>query len=335
MKKRAILTVVFGFFLATFGTYNAAEAAKVLRFAMFFPPDYYITQGFYRMADRVKAETNGELEIKVFPAGQLGSYEQTFQEVMRGTIDMAGNYPTARFNKKFEVGSFPGLVKDFDEFRKLVEKESPFTEFMEKAYDECDVVYVGSFPEALMGCSVAKGKDIPDPFVAKSKGRVARVEPIAAKREWYVEMGFGVATVPFAEIFSSMQTGIVDCNTGSGPEIAYLTLRDTLGSFVQYNNVAATNDFVVSKKAWNGLTDDQKRIVEKAFEAEMDAVFKDVVDSHNKYIDAMKQDGIAVIDPTEAEKDYMAKLAYEKIWPKYYELVDKEIFENIVKYVSQ
>lgn len=335
MKKRLIAGTVCGLLFALFAFCNTAQAAKVYRFAMFFPPDYYITEGFYRMADRVKADTNGEVEIKIFPAGQLGSYEQAFQEVMRGTIDMAGNYPTARFNKKFEVGSFPGLVSGFDQFGKLVEKDSPFTKFMAKAYDECDVVYVGSFAEALMGCSVAKGKDIPDPFVASQKGRVARVEPIAAKREWYVAMGFGVATVPFAEIFSSMQTGIIDCNTGSGPEYAYLTLRDTLGSFVQYNNVAATNDFVISKKAWNDMDEKTREIIIKAFEDEKPNVLKAAEDSHNNFIAAMKKDGIKVIDPTDAEKAYMTKIANEQIWPKYYDLVDKTIFEDIVKYVNQ
>lgn len=335
MKKRILLSLVFGLLFATFTTNGAAEAAKVLRFAMFFPPDYYITKGFYRMAETVKKETNGEIEIKVFPAGQLGSYEQTFQEVMRGTIDMAGNYPTARFNKKFEVGSFPGLTKDFKEFKRLIAKDSPYTKVMKEAYTECGVVYIGSFPEAMMGCAVAKGKDIPDPFVAQSKGRVARVEPIAAKREWYVQMGFQVATVPFAEVFSSLQTGIIDCNTGAGPETSYLTLRDTLGSFVQYNNVVATNDFVVSKKAWDSLDQKTRGIIEKAFEAEVDKVFKDVVDSHNKYIAAMKKDGIKVIDPTEAQKDFMAKLAYEKIWPKYYSLVDKKVFDDIVAFVQK
>lgn len=231
MKKRMLLHIAFGLLLAAFTTNAPAEAARVLRFAMFFPPDYYITKGFYRMAETVKRETNGEIEIQVFPAGQLGSYEQTFQEVMRGTIDMAGNYPTTRFNKKFEVGSFPGLTKNFNEFRKLISENSPYTKFMKEVYAECGVVYIGSFAEAMMGCAVSKGKDIPDPFAAKSKARVARVEPIAAKREWYVQMGFQVATVPFAEVFSSLQTGIIDCNTGSGPEMAYLTLKGHAGFF--------------------------------------------------------------------------------------------------------
>lgn len=97
----------------------------------------------------------------------------------------------------------------------------------------------------------------------------------------------------------------------------------------------ATNDFVISKKLWDSLDLKTRNIIEKAFEAEIDNVFKDVVDSHNKYVAAMKKDGIKVIDPTEEQKEFMAKLAYEKIWPKYYSLIDKKIFDDIVAFVQK
>ncbi len=333
--KKFLLSIVLGVVLVGFAMNDRAEAAKTLRLATIFPPDYYVTQGYYRMADRIKADTNGEIEIKIFPANQLGSYEQAFQEVMRGTIDMAGNYPTTKFNKKFEIASFPGMVKNFAEFQRLVSKNSPFSKMVKSIYEEVGVTYVGSFPDALMGCQVAKGKDIVEPFVAKNKARVARVVPVASYRAWYLEMGYQIATVPYAEVFSSLQTGIIDCDTGAGPEAVYQTNRDVVGSFIQYNNIAATNDFVVNKKLWASFDNKTREIIERAFEAEVSSVFRDAEGSHNKYIKEMKDYGIKVIDPTPAQRDYMAKLAREKVWPKFYNLIDKKVLDDIVSYVNK
>ena len=39
---------------------------------------------------------------------------------MRGTIEIMGNYATSRFNKKFEIASYPGMVTGFADVAKLI-----------------------------------------------------------------------------------------------------------------------------------------------------------------------------------------------------------------------
>ena len=335
MKKKLFICMVLGIIFVGFAMNNSAEAARTLRLASLYPADFYVTQGYYRMAERIKAETNGEIEIQIFPANQLGSYEQAFEEVIRGTIDMAGNYPTTRFNRRFEIGSFPGLVKNFDEFRKMVSMDSPFSKLVKNVYEEAGCTYVGSFTAELMGAQIAKGKDIAEPFVARNKQRTVRVVAVASYRDFYREMGYQITFVPYAEIFSSLQTGVIDGDVGSGPETVYLTNRDVVGSFIQYNNIAATNDLVINTKLWESFDDKTRDIIERAFEAEQDNVYRDARDSHDKYIEEMKTFGIKVVDPTPEESDYMAELAYEKIWPKYYDMFEKEVLDEIVEYVGK
>lgn len=311
-----------------------AEAAKTYRLSICFPPDYFVTQAYQRMADKISKDTNGEVKIKIFPANQLGNYEQAFQEVIRGTIDMSGNYVTPRFNKKFEIASFPYLVSSYSDCGKLVSKKSPFYKLMKDTYDETGVVYIGSFTEAINTLALTKGKEVDKPFAPGNKGRTVRVEPTAAKREWYVAAGYQVATVPYAELFTAMQTGIVDGNTGAGTETTYTVLRDVVGSYIQYNNVVAFNDFIISKKAWHSFDKKTQEIIINAFEIEFLNNLKEAEESHEKYLKLLKDSGVKIYTPTKAENEVLAKIAYDKVWPKYYDIYGKKTFDDIIEFMK-
>ena len=77
---------------------------------------------------------------------------------------------------------------------------------MKEIYEkDCGVVYLGSFFEAFMTTAMAKGKDVADPFNPNTnKKRIIRVVPVPAWREWFLAMGYQIATIPFAEVFSTI-----------------------------------------------------------------------------------------------------------------------------------
>lgn len=336
MSKR-IITII-GFFVMMFVFIGSADAAvKKVRFSIFHTPDFFLTEAYARIIDKVNEECRDEIEITLYPASQLGGYEQVFQEVMRGTIEMCGNYPTSRFSKKFDMGSMPGLSGSDEDVRRLLLKSSPFTEFMKDTYEkDCKVVYLGSFFEAYMTTAMAKDKEVVAPFTPEvNKKRVIRVVPVPVWREWFLGMGYQIATIPYAEVFSSMQTGIIDGNSGSGPEAAYKTLRDVMGSLVEFNTPFVTNDFVVNKKVWESFSPKVRNSITNAFEGEQEKVFRLGVESHAKYIKAMKDDGIKVISPTPKDVEAMTAVAKDKAWPIAYKAMGKEIFVEIENYLKK
>ena len=86
MRKLALtlltLLVVVGFMVSP-------AMAKVVRLALNSPPwsgDYVSTM---EMAKVVKEKTNGAIEIKVFPSGQLGDMMSQLQQIQGGTLEMS------------------------------------------------------------------------------------------------------------------------------------------------------------------------------------------------------------------------------------------------------
>jgi len=314
----------------------AAEAQPLkLRFSGLFPPGSFLTEGYEKFARIMKERTNGEVEIRVFPSSQLGSYENVFQEVIRGTVDMEGNYATPRFNKKFDIQTLPFIVKDFKELNALLEPESPFAKFFAMAYEECGVVYIGSVIDGIQGAAISKGKTVTTPFTTDTKKMTVRVEATPPKREWYMAMGYQVATLPRTEVFSSMQTNVINGNTGDSPEAVFLELRDAVGSYITYDCVFALNDYVISKKAWEALGEKNQKIMREAFAEVAKWTNAEAERSHNQYIAEMKEFGIEVIEPTQNEREFMAKLARDTIWPKYSDTFSKELMDSIVAYITK
>jgi len=334
---RQLISITSLFLLVFVFTSTADAAARQVRLSIFHSPDFFLTEAYARIVDRVNKECKGEIEITLYPANQLGSYEQVFQEVMRGTIEMCGNYPTSRFSKKFDIASMPGLARDANDVKKLLLKDSPFTKYLKEIYEkDCGVVYLGSFFEAFMTTAMAKGKDVADPFNPNTnKKRIIRVVPVPAWREWFLAMGYQIATIPFAEVFSSMQTGIIDGNSGSGPEAAYKTLKDVMGSLIEFNTPFVTNDFVINKNVWKSFSPKVRNSITKAFEDEQNKVFVQAVESHKKYIKAIKDAGIKVVSPTPKDAEVMVKVAKEKAWPVAYKVMGKEIFIEIQNYLKK
>ena len=336
MKKRnSMLAVAVVCLMALFVIGDAAEAVQKLKLAAHYPAGYYVNNGFRRVAERIKKDTNGKVDIQIYESGQLGGYEQAFQEVMRGTIDMTTNFPTPRFNKKFEIAGTPSLASGFDELEKLFERKSPYHKFMEAAYKECSVVYIGSFVDTFMGASMRKGKTIANPFDGSNKEFLMRVLPVNAVRKWYSAMGYQLATVPYAEVFSSMQTGVLDGDSGSGPEGVYLAFKDATGSYIEYQNMFVMLDFVISEKAWKSFDDKTKKIVIAAFDAERESVIKEAKKSYNDYLEKMKKEGIKVISPTKAELAYMDEVARKESWPVCIKYTGKQVFDDIQKYLGK
>ena len=92
VSKRFILLTLVAMFCAfsLTGIVQPAEAAPVvLKFAGQNPPEHFATVSMNEIAKEVAQKTNNRVQIKVFPANQLGDYSLVYEELIRGTVEMA------------------------------------------------------------------------------------------------------------------------------------------------------------------------------------------------------------------------------------------------------
>jgi len=190
----------------------AAEKIYNLRLAtVVTAPHPWITAANF-MAKEIENRTNGHVKISVHPSSSLGTDQTTIDEMRMGTIDfvIGGTSPASAFIPEFKILSLPYLFSDYGKFRKATSNNSPVFKYFQKAYvrRKLGIILLAMGGGGIRDCSnnlrpIFKPSDM--------KGMKMRVpgNPIATK-VWSTT-GAIPTPLPWKEIYSAIQTGVVNC----------------------------------------------------------------------------------------------------------------------------
>lgn len=122
---------------------SAAAPRVVLKFAHVMATDH----AYHLMAEKFKEElealSNGQVEVQIFPAGQLGNERDLVEGLQIGTIDVSTvtSALTAGFVPGFQVFSLPFLFRDFDHLFMIM--DGPMGEQLEQEMLQAGLVKLG------------------------------------------------------------------------------------------------------------------------------------------------------------------------------------------------
>ena len=213
------------------------------------------------VADEVAAE-NVELDIKIFPSKSLFKPREQYRPLSRGQLDMTvfplsyagGQQPS------FNLTLMPGLVKNHDHAARL--SSSPFMAALQEKMAEDDVmVLVHGY---LAGGFVGKEKCITSP------SDVAGLQTRAAGKSFeqmLVGAGASIASMASSEIYSAMQTGVLDAaNTSSASFVSY-RIFEQVACYTPASDIALWflyQPLLMNKSTFEGLSEEQKSALLKA-----------------------------------------------------------------------
>jgi TRAP-type C4-dicarboxylate transport system substrate-binding protein len=158
--------------------------------------------------ENVETESDGQIEVQLFPANQLGQIPATVDGVMFGTIEVTA--PASGFfvniDKRFEVFDVPGLFADLNQAQDVL--SDPETLARISSYGEqSGVSIIAAFPHGPLGLLSVEGvRTLGD--IEGQKIRVAGPTPLHIAP--YVAFGAAPLSMPLGEVLPGMQTGTVD-----------------------------------------------------------------------------------------------------------------------------
>jgi len=270
------------------------------------------------VADEVAAADVG-LEIKIFPSKSLFKPREQYRPLSRGQLDMtvfplsyAGGQQPA-----FNLTLMPGLVKNHDHAARL--SRSPFMEALEAKMAEDDVmVLVHGY---LAGGFVGKDKCITKPE------DVAGLQTRAAGKSFeqmLVGAGASIASMASSEIYSAMQTGVLDAaNTSSASFVSY-RIFEQVKCYTPASDVALWflyQPLLMNKSTFEGLTDAQQTALLNAA-AKAEAFYLDEAKKQDAAsVEVFRQAGVEIADMT--PEDFLAwqTLAQETSYKAFVESV--------------
>lgn len=260
------------------------------------------------VADEVAA-ADVDLEIRIFPTQSLFKAREQYTPLSRGQLDMtvlplsyAGGQQPA-----YNLTLMPGLVKNHDHAARL--NESPFMGAIEETLAGDDVmVLVHGY---LAGGFAGKEKCITGPD--DMEGLQTRAAGKAFE-QMLAGAGASIASMASSEIYSAMQTGVLDAaNTSSSSFVSY-RIYEQVACYTPPGDYALWfmyQPLLMNKSTFEGLSEDQQAALlagsEKAQAFYLDEAKKEDAESRRVFDEA----GVEIADMTEGEFKAWQALAKE------------------------
>lgn len=253
----------------------------------------------HKMVEIIKTEVEKAgvgLEVKIYPSKSLYKPKEQWSPLTTGQLDISAfplAYAASR-HPEFDATLMPGLVKNHEHAKRL--NDSEFMKDIKKIIEDAGVIVISD--AWLAGGFASKKKCILNP--EDMKGQVTRA---AGKAFELMLQGAGasIASMPSSEIYTGMQTGVLDAaNTSSGSFVSYriyeqvkcLTAPGKHALWFMYEPI------LMSKKSFDKLNDEQKKAILAAGQAAEDYFFEQAKKLDDVMVDTFKKAGVKVVEMT-------------------------------------
>ncbi len=201
---------------------NAQEVT--LRSADIHPDGYPTVEAVIYMGKLVEERTGGRIKIQVMNNATLGTEKDTIEQTRFGVIDM-NRVNTAPFNNlvpETQVLGLPFLFRSVDHMHKVV--DGPIGDEILTAFEAHGLVGL-AFYDSGARSFYSTNKTIKT--VEDLKGMKIRVQQSDMWIAIMEAFGANATPMPFGEVYSSLQTGVVDAAENNWP--SYEVLRPLRG----------------------------------------------------------------------------------------------------------
>jgi TRAP-type C4-dicarboxylate transport system substrate-binding protein len=282
--------------------------------------------------------SQGRIKIDFYPAAQLGSWEEAYGHLIRGTIDVASTNLTApTWDPRLQALTMPCLYSDFEAAREAWSTGGFVYELAQDLDRQIGLMNLGPIIGGWDTLVFAKpiNFDPGDPDSDK-KGTLIRYMGGSEVHRLYLERyGFAVTTVPWADLYMALQTGVVDGYVGGAAEDAWNTFRDVAKSIYLNRYRVFGSAFLMNLDLWESLPPDIQDLVFSSFQKQSKAAFDRQLAKELEVVGAMKSAGWQVKETTKAEWDVLAGIAYAEVWPKLAPTIGRATTERLLAQIQQ
>ena len=276
--------------------------------------------------EKVEAETNGGLVLDIYANGTLGDYMTVFDEVMLGTIDMSLQSLASTYDKRLDMFTMPYLFSNSEEAKKVCVRGANSYEYLAKVLSDLDIKLLGYYCLGYTGTTATfYDPNYFDPTVKKDE--IIRSYPSDSNRLTVEAFNFPCVTMNFSEVYTSLQTGVVQASFGNIPQQAYDNWRD-ICSYYYYDKATSEHyEFLINQDKWNSLPEEYQQILDDACAEACLNSFDEAGENGEEYMDAMRDFGMEVITISDEEMETFAAQIREIVWPEMAEGMGEEVLE--------
>lgn len=296
MKKFALAAAL----IASVGFAGAVQAADLtLRISLQLPMKSHLGQNLLMFKQEVEEKSNGDIEVQIYDSAQLYKDKEVPAAVGSGAIEMGVASLTRYVGDVPAVDIFyqPFVFDSEEKVRKAVAKGSPVRGPLDEAIADtgATVLWWQAYGGAIM-----LSKDEPLHGPEDLEGKKVRVFG-KTLGDFVTSAGGAPTLVSGSEQYIAYQRGTVDVGMTGVSGVKSRQLWEVMDNITVTNHADIEFIVVVNTDFWNGLSDEQRDIINAAaMNAEAD-VRDRMSDIEAAAYSAAEEEGMTVYRPTDAE----------------------------------
>ena len=315
MQRRKTLALLGALAAPALIPTRARAAKTVFKFANSNAPDHPLNVRLKEAAGVIREQTNGDVEIRIFPAGQLGGDVDVLSQLRSGAVDfftlsglILSNYipVTAIHGVGFAFKDYDVIWKALDgdlgnHLRQQIANAGLYA--FDKNWDDGFTQFFSST------------KPINTP--ADLQGFKLRVPASPLFVSLFKTLGASPAAINWSETYTALQTKVVD---GLGQSYINMVASKVyeVQKYCSVVNFSWNGFFLLSNGAkWKAIPDAQKDIISKAFNEAAVKQRADVARLNGDLKNELVKHGIVFATPDTAPfRDVLQKGGYYTEWKK-------------------
>lgn len=239
-----------------------APAKRIIKLSTKFVEDEQTAKSLHIVAEKINARLKDSLEIEVFTGGQLPIGKDSMEQVVSGAnwISVDGLNFLGDYVPDYNAIVGPMLYNTFDEYLAMTKSDlvkELNLEAEKKGIKVLSLDYLFGFRSMLTEKEIRVPADL--------RGMKIRVPNSQLYMLTLEAMGANPTPLPFTEVYSGIQQRVVDGLEGSLMTIYGTKIYEVRKQISLTNHLLGVSSVVISKKVWDELTDEQRKVIEEEF----------------------------------------------------------------------
>lgn len=299
-----------------------AQQKTVMKAADVHALGYPTVEAIVRMGKKLETATNGRLSIQMFPAMQLGGEKEMIEQAQVGALQIAriSTGPMGPVVDELNVFNLPFIFRNEAHMRKVI--DGPIgQDLLDKisASPASRLIALGWMDSGTRNLYTKKPVRSP----ADLKGMKIRMMGNPVFLDTMNAMGGSGVMMSFSELFSALQTGVVDGAENNPPSLLTQNHYQITKFYALTGHLIIPEIFVFSRRTWETMsTEDQALLKKLSREAQLEQRGlwdKMVEDSVQK----LKAAGVEFIEVDKKPFYEATKPVREKYGAKHAELIKR------------
>ncbi len=299
MKKLIALICVLalaGTFVFAGGGSDDSGKAKKMVVGFGVPDGHFEQRALVEFKNYIETNTNGAIEVELHGSNSIGVDLEVLEQIKINVAQMNLPSPAVLANIIPEANllAIPFLFSSQEMALDIV--NGPWGKQLEPYFEKAGYVSLGFAPFGFRHLSSAQR---PLDSMEALKGFKLRTLQNNMHVEIFSALGANPTPMPFSEMFTALQQGVIDGQENPLGNIYSQKLHEALTSITLNGHVFDWLAIVVGKDFYDGLTAEQQKIINEAADIAIQYMADALIEDDEKARIAMEADGIIFIEPSQ------------------------------------